>query len=120
LNPTKAESRINVATLGVFLEPVYQRMQNSTEQAIQHHVCWKGGIFTSGALELIWSLTGQQIKESAGCLGYLRAARCAFLMANSTNLTFFRDSWCKKNCFFSTFGFLGAVSTNHQTGIFTF
>jgi len=38
-------------------------MQNSTDHAIQNHVCWQGGIFTSGALESLLSLTGQQMKK---------------------------------------------------------
>ena len=38
-------------------------MQNSTDHAIQNHVCWQGGIFTSGTLELLSSLTGQQMKK---------------------------------------------------------
>ena len=61
-----AVSRINVAILGVFLDPVYQRMQNSTNHAFQNHVCWQGGIFTSSGLESLSSPTGQQKKESAG------------------------------------------------------
>ena len=61
---TNAVSRINLATWGVFLDPVYQRMQTSTDQAIQNHVCWQGGIFTSGALESLSSLTGQQMKKT--------------------------------------------------------
>ena len=56
-------SRINVAILRVFLDEVYQRMQNPTDHAIQNHACWQGGIFTSGALESLSSLTVQQIKK---------------------------------------------------------
>ena len=56
-------SRIRVAILGVFLDPVHQRMQNSTDHAIQNHVWWQGGIFTSGALKSLSSLTGRQIKK---------------------------------------------------------
>ena len=63
MNPTNAGSRINVAILGVFLDPVYQRMQSSTDHAIQKHVCWQGGIFTSGAIEPLSLLTGQQMKK---------------------------------------------------------
>jgi len=47
--------------LGVFLDPVYQGMQK-TDHAIQN-VCWQGGIFTSGELESLSSLTGQQMKK---------------------------------------------------------
>jgi len=53
-----------------FLDPVYQRMLISTDHAIQNHVCWQGGIFTSGALESLSSPTrSANEKESAGCLG---------------------------------------------------
>ena len=38
-------------------------MRNSTNHAIQNHVYWQGRIFTSGALESLSSLTGQQIKK---------------------------------------------------------
>jgi len=71
LNPINAVSRINVAILGVFLGPVYQRKQNSTDHAIQNHVYWQGGIFTSRALEPLSSLTAHRSangKESAGRL----------------------------------------------------
>jgi len=35
---TPRYATVNVATLGIFLDPVYQRMQNSTDHAIQNHV----------------------------------------------------------------------------------
>jgi len=75
-------------------------MQNSTDHAIQNHVCWQGGIFTSGALESLPSLTGQQMKKRVQAASAPRAARFAFLTPNFTNLTFFRDSWRQKNCLF--------------------
>ena len=63
LNPTNAVSRPNIAISGVFLDPVYQRMQNSTDHAIQNHMCWQSGILSSGAIQSLSSLTGQQMKK---------------------------------------------------------
>jgi len=56
------------SNIRVFLDPIHQGMQNSTDHTIQNHVCRQGGIFTSGALESLSSLTGQQMKKSAGRL----------------------------------------------------
>jgi len=104
-------SRINVAILGVFLDPVYQRMQNSTDHAIQKHLCLQGGIFTSGALEPLSSLTGrgQQMKKRVQAASAPQGCQICFFDAKFHKFDFFRDSWRQNNClfFFSTFSFFG-------------
>jgi len=101
LNPTKAVSRINVAILGVFLDPVYQRMQNSTDHAIQNHVCWQGGIFTAGALESLSSLTGQQMKKRVQAASVSQGCQICFFDAKFHKFDFFGDTWRQKVvCFF--------------------
>jgi len=82
-------------------------MQNTTDHAIQNYVYWKGGIFTSIALESLSPLTGQQMKkESAGSLGSPGLSDLLFVTPDFTNLAFYRGSWRQKNCsYFSIFGF---------------
>jgi len=143
VKPTTAVSRINVAISGVFLDTVYQRMQNPTNHAIQNHACWQGGIFASRTLESLssltdhacWqggifasrtleslsSLTGQQMMCRPPRL--LGVARLAFLTANFTNLTFFRDSWGQKFFWLILFNIwlcLKVVGTCYQTCFSTF
>ena len=114
LNPTNAVSRINVAIL-VFLDPVYQRMQNSTDHAVQNHVCWQGGIFTSGALESLSSLTGQQMKNRVQAASALQVYQICFFDTKFPKFEVFRDSRRQKKClFFSIFVFLEAVGTCYQ------
>jgi len=116
VKPTTAVSRINVAISGVFLDTVYQRMQNPTNHAIQNHACWQGGIFASRTLESLSSLTGQQMMCRPPRL--LGVARLAFLTANFTNLTFFRDSWGQKFFWLILFNIwlcLKVVGTCYQT-----
>jgi len=72
-------------------------MQSPNDHAIQNHVCWQGGIFASEALELLPSLTGQQMKRGCRPPRLPRVARLAFLKPNFTNLTSFRDIWRQKN-----------------------
>jgi len=106
LNPTNAVSRINTAILGVFLDPVYQRMQNSADHAIHNHVCWQGGIFSSRPLESLSSLTGQQIKKRVQAASAPQGCQICFFDAKFHKYDIFRDSWGQKIVrFFSIFGF---------------
>jgi len=98
--PTKAVSRINVAVLRVFLDAVYQCMQNPTDHAIQNHACWQGGIFTSGALEPLSSLTGQQIKKRVQAASAPQGCQICFFDAKFHKFDCFRDSWRQNNCLF--------------------
>jgi len=115
-------SRINVAILGVFLDPVYQRMQNSTDHAIQYHLCWQGGIFTSGALEPLSSLTGQQMKKRVQAASAAQGYQICFFDAKFHKFNFFRDSCRQNNCLFFSqhLAFLETVGTCYQTGVFAF
>jgi len=100
LNPTKAVSRFNVAILGVFLYPVFQRMQNSTDHAIQNHECWQGEVFTPGALESLSSLTGHQMKKRVQAASAPQGCQICFFDARFHKFDFFRNSWRQKNCLF--------------------
>jgi len=102
-------SRINVAILGIFLYPVYQRRQNLTDHAIQTHECWQGGIFTSGALESLSSLTGQQMKKRVQADSAPQDCQICFFDAKFHKFDFLRDSWRQKNCLFFSqyFAFFG-------------
>jgi len=88
LNPTNAVSRISVAILGVFLDPVYQRLENPTDHAIQNHVCCQGGICTSGALGSLSPLTGQQMIKRVQAASAPQGFQIGYFDANLTNLTF--------------------------------
>jgi len=110
LNPTNAVSRINVAILGVYLDPVYQHIQNSTDHAIQNHMCWQGGIFTSGVLESLSSLTDQQMKKKVQAASAPQGCQICSSDAKFHKFDFFRDSWRQQIVrFFSIFGFFMAV-----------
>jgi len=89
-------------------------MQNTTDHAIQNHVCWQGGVFTTGLLS---SLTGQQMKKRVQATSAPQGCQIVFsLTPNFTNLTFCRDSWRQKNCLaFSLqyLTFMEAVGTRH-------
>ena len=101
-------SLINVAILGVFLEPVYHRMQNSTDNAIQNHVYWQGGIFTSGALESLSSLTGQQMEKRVQAALAPQGCQICFFDTRFHKFGIFRDSWRQKIVrFFLLFDFFG-------------
>jgi len=91
------------SNIRVFLDPVYQRKQNSTDHTIQNHVCWQGGIFTSGALESLSSLTGQQMKKSAGRLGSPGLPGFLFSSQISQIWLFQRQLALKKCLFFSQY-----------------
>jgi len=65
LNPTNAVSRINVAILRVFLNPVYQRMQNYSDYAIQN----KAGFYFGSTRIVIVAHRSANEKVSAGRLG---------------------------------------------------
>jgi len=81
-------------------------VQNSTDHAIQNHMYWQDGIFTSGALESLSSLTGQQMKRRVQAALAPQGCQICFLTPDFTNLAFFRDSWRQKLfVFFSIFGF---------------
>jgi len=68
-------------------------MQNSTDHAIQNHVCWQGGIFTSEALELLSSLTGQQMKQRVQAASAPQGCQICFFDAKFHKFDFFRDTW---------------------------
>jgi len=93
--------------LGVFLDPVYQRMQNSTDHAIQNHVCWQGGIFTSVALESLSLLTGQQMKKRVQAASAPQGFQVCFLTPNF-NFDFFLETVGVKNFFLSIYRFGGS------------
>ena len=86
-------------------------MQISTDHAIQNQVCWQGGIFTSGALEPLSSLTGQQMKKRVQAASAPQGCQICFFDAKFHKFDFFRDSWRQNNrLFFSQrLGFLEAV-----------
>jgi len=63
-------------------------MQNSTDHAIQNHVCWQGGIFTSGALEPLSSHTDRAANEKVQAASDPQGCQICFLTPNFTNLTF--------------------------------
>jgi len=75
--------------LAFFLDPAYQRMQNSTDHAIQNHVCWQGGIFTSGALESLSSLTSQQMKKRVLAASAPQGCQICFFDAKFHKFDFF-------------------------------
>jgi len=54
---------------------------------------WQGGSFTSGALESLPSLIGQQMEKRVQATSAPQGCQIGFLTPNFTNLTFFRDSW---------------------------
>jgi len=92
-------SRINEAILGVFLDPVHQRMQNPTDHTIQNRMCLQGGIFPSGALQSLSSLTGQQMKKRVQAASAPQGCQIVFLTPNFTNLTFFiKRQLASKTC----------------------
>jgi len=98
-------------------------MQNSTDHAIQNHVCWQGGKFTSGvALEPLSSLTGQQMKKRVQAASASQGCQICFFDAKFRKSDFFRDSWRQNNCLFFSqhLAFLEAVGTCYQTGVFAF
>jgi len=69
LNPTNAVSRISVAILGVFLDPVYYRRQNSTNHAVQKNVVARRDFYFRSARIVIVTRMSANEKESAGRLG---------------------------------------------------
>jgi len=89
--------RINVATLRVYLDPVYQRMQNSTDHAIHNRVCWQGRIFTLGSLESLSPLTGQQMKKRVQAASVPQGCQICFFDATFHKFDFFRDSWRQRS-----------------------
>jgi len=97
-------------------------MQNSTDHAIQNHVCWQGGIFTSGVLRVVivtHRLTNE--KEIAGRLGSPGCQLCFFDVKFHKFDYFQRQLASKKLFVFSQYlAFLKAVGTCYQTGVFSF
>jgi len=71
-------------------------MQNPTHHAIQNHVRCQGGICTSGVLESLSSLTGQQMIKRVQAASALLGCQIGFFDTNLTNLTFLETVGVKK------------------------
>jgi len=97
-------------------------MQNPTDHAIQNHVCCQGGICTSGALESLSPLTGQQMIKRVQAASAPQGCQICFFDANVTNVTFLEAASVKKlfGFFSSIYGFFEAVATCYQTGVLAF
>jgi len=93
---------------GVLRDPVYQRMQISTDRAIQNQMYWQGWIFTLGALESLSSLTGQQMKKRVQAASPPQGCQICFFDAKFQKFDFFYRRLASKKffVFFSIFGFL--------------
>jgi len=97
-------------------------MQNPTDHSIQNHVCCQGGICTSGTLESLSPLTGQQMIKRVQAASAPQGCQIGFFDANLTNLTFLETVGVKKLFGFisSIYGFFEEVGTCYQTGVLAF
>jgi len=62
------------------------------------NVWWQGEIFTSGALESLLSLIGQQMKKRVQAAKAPQVCQNCFFDGKFHKFDFFRDSWRQKNC----------------------
>jgi len=83
---------------------------------------WQRGIFTSGALESLSPLIGQQMKKRVQAASAPQGCQICFFDVKFHKFDFFRDSRRQKNCLvfshYCIWLFLEAVGTCYQISVF--